>query len=228
MQPEQQSKGLAITSLVFGILGMICLGLFAGVPAIIMGHIARGRSQKNPAQYGGAGLALTGLILGYLSIVMTIVFVAIYAAMLLPALAKAKERAQRINCVNNLKQVGLAARMWAMEHNDQYPFNVSTATGGTLELCNLDADGFEVDAAVHFQVLSNELNTPKILVCVSDTKQAAFSFAVLTAANVSYKIGSGTNLSEANPTEVLAVCPFHNNILHCDGSVDYKRSGSKR
>jgi hypothetical protein len=62
-----------------------------------------------PGEYGGAGLAIWGLVLGYASLVITLVVImlVIPSAMLLPALSRAKERAQRINCVNNLKQVGL-------------------------------------------------------------------------------------------------------------------------
>ena len=61
-------------------------------------------------------------------------------AMVLPALAKAKERAQSISCVTNMKQIGLAFRLWEGDNNDQFPFNVSTGKGGTLELCDRGSD----------------------------------------------------------------------------------------
>jgi prepilin-type processing-associated H-X9-DG protein len=216
-QIEGQQKGMAITSFVLGLLSLVCFGLLAGIPAIICGHVARGRVRQAPRQYGGAGFALAGLIMGYVSTVLTLV---ILPAMLLPALSQAKARAQRISCVNNMKQIGLAFRVWAIDHEDSFPFNVSTNKGGSLELCSPGSDGFDRNAAFHFRVMSNELSTPKILLCPADTKaQSALIFENLQAANVSYQLYSGTNVSETNPSQVLAICPIHNNVLMCDGSV---------
>ena len=68
-----------------------------------------------------------------IELLFVIAIIAILAAMLLPALARAKARAQRINCVNNLKQVGLSFRTWALDNQDQNPMNVSTNAGGAQE-----------------------------------------------------------------------------------------------
>ena len=213
-------SGLAITSLVLGILSVVCLGFLAGIPAIICGHMARGRARRAPAQYGGAGLALAGLILGYVSLAVTLVVLVVLHATLLPPLAKAKERAQRIHCVNNMKQIGLSFPIWAIDYDDHFPFNVSTHRGGTMELCQPGSDGFDRNAAYHFRALSNELNTPKVLVCPADKdKQPAQGFEVLEATNLSYKLRTGKGLTEANFAEILVVCPIHNNILYCDGRV---------
>jgi len=69
---QKKKSGLAITSLVLGILSVTCCFIFAGIPAVICGHIARGKAKKDPLNYAGAGLALAGLILGYLSLPLTI------------------------------------------------------------------------------------------------------------------------------------------------------------
>jgi hypothetical protein len=146
---------------------------------------------------------------------------AVGAAMVLPALAKAKERAQSINCVNNLKQIGLACRIWAGDNDDKFPFNVGTAKGGTLELCDRGGDGYDRNSSRHFRVMSNELNTPKILVCPSDSsKHAAMNFGQLQPENVSYQVRSGPNINDSNPNEVLVYCPIHHHILRVDGSVE--------
>ena len=146
--------------------------------------------------------------------------VAIPAAMLLPALARAKSRAQSINCVNNLKQIGLAFRIWSLDNEDQFPFNVSATKGGTLELCARGEGGFDQNSFRHFQVMSNELNTPKILICPADpSKQLAANFSNLQANNVSYLVRSGTNITDLSPQEVLAHCPVHGHDALCDGSV---------
>ena len=214
-------SGLAITSFVLGLLSLVCLSLFAGIPAVICGHVARGRARRLPQQYGGVGFALAGLIMGYVSLVFALV---ILPAMLLPALSQAKGRAQSINCSNNMKQIGLAFRTWSIDNNDNFPFNVSTNKGGTLELCLPGSDGYDRNSAFHFQVMSNELYTPKILVCPAySKKQPAPDFLNMQPVNVSYQVRSGANVNETRPDEVLAVCPFHNNVLRCDGSVQRER-----
>jgi prepilin-type N-terminal cleavage/methylation domain-containing protein len=68
-----------------------------------------------------------------IELLVVIAIIAILAAMLLPVLAAAKRRAQRINCVSNLKQVNLAFRIWEGDNNNLYPMAVSTSAGGALE-----------------------------------------------------------------------------------------------
>ena len=112
-----------------------------------------------------------------IELLVVIAIIAILAAMLLPALAAAKRKAQKINCVNNLKQVGIAFRIWEGDNNDRYPQAVSAASGGAQEYLthggNNSATGtppsYDYNPGVVFMVMSNELATPKILACPSDT-----------------------------------------------------------
>jgi hypothetical protein len=72
--------------------------------------------------------------------------------------------------------------------------------------------------------MSNELSTPKILVCPADGKrQPALDFLGLQPAYVSYKLRTGSDINETHPDQILAVCPIHNNVLRCDGSVQRER-----
>jgi len=137
---------------------------------------------------------------------------------------------QSFHCVNNLKQIGLSFRLWAIDRpidqDCEFPFNLSTKVGGTKELCDRGSDGFDRNAVRHFQVMSNELSDPKILVCPADTaKRPATDFSKLQAANVSYLLRSGTNILDGLTNEVLAVCPIHSHRLYCDASV--KRGASR-
>lgn len=97
-----------------------------------------------------------------IELLVVVAIISILAAILLPALSRAKARSSRISCVCNLKQVGVAFRTWALDHNDQYPMQVSITNGGTMELVGSQT------VFADFAVMSNELSTPKILFCPSD------------------------------------------------------------
>lgn len=83
-------------------------------------------------------------------------------ALWLPAWRRAATSSSKLSCANHLKQVGLAFRMWGLDNNDMFPMQVSTTNGGTMEW--VDAG----NVYVHFLVMSNELNTPKLLICPQD------------------------------------------------------------
>src|SRR5689334_5872870 len=89
-----------------------------------------------------------------IELLVVIAIIAILAALLLPALARAKARAQRIACVNDQKQIGLSFTMWGHDHDDKYPSVVDVVDGGAKGLTGV----WE-----HFATMSNELVTPKIL-----------------------------------------------------------------
>lgn len=132
-----------------------------------------------------------------IELLVVIAIIAILAAMLLPVLAAAKRRAQRINCVSNLKQVNLSFRIWEGDNNNLYPMAVSTSIGGAEEsvLSNNHPTPYPVDGLTNvFCVMSNELSTPKILICPSDISHntAATNFAELGNTTAGMQ-GGGTN-----------------------------------
>ena len=131
-----------------------------------------------------------------IALLVIIAVLAILAALLLPALASAEKKSSKIGCVNNLKQVGLAFRIWEGDNDDKLPMDVPAAKGVTLELVT-GANTYR-----HFQVMSNELSTPKILVCPNDTRTAAYNFARLKNQNVSYFVG--LDAKEEFPQRFLA------------------------
>ena len=99
-----------------------------------------------------------------IEVLVILAVIAVLMLMLFPAGHGTKERAPRIQCVNNLKQVGIAFRIWAGDHNDNFPMQLTAADGGTREFVG-GPETFR-----HFEVMSNELNTPKLLFCPDDTE----------------------------------------------------------
>ena len=109
------------------------------------------------------------------------------------ALAKAKEKAESIACINNLKQMGLAVRTWALDNNDMSPPDMLS--------------------------MSNELSTPKILVCPADKRrEAAKELGVLHLRQLFLRVPGAVG-ARHRAKRVLFRCPIHGHVGLCDGSV---------
>jgi prepilin-type processing-associated H-X9-DG protein len=113
--PPPPTSGMAIASLICGIFG--CLGITALV-GVVLGIISLIKINRSGGKLGGQPIAIAGLCV---SALMLFAGLPMLAGLMFPALAKAKGRAQTVQCVNNLKQLALAARMYANDHGDKFP-----------------------------------------------------------------------------------------------------------
>lgn len=121
-----------------------------------------------------------------IDLLVVVAVVAVIGALMVTAgawLGNAKARAIRIACVSDVKQCGLAFQVWSSDNNGKFPMQVSTNSGGTLEFVP-GGNTFR-----HFQVMSNELSTPMVVGCPSDTRDRATNFTDFNNQNVSLFVG---------------------------------------
>ncbi len=199
----------------------------------------------NPDKFSRRTLAFT-----LVELLTVIAIIGILAALLMPVLNKSESRAKRVVCIDDLQQVGLAFHVFSNDHSGKFPMAVSTNEGGSLEYVESGFDSGLIfyTAFRHFQVLSNELVFPHLVLCPADMARVeASNYPALQNINVSYFVGvDGTfdkpgsilvgdrNLvtnSFPQPT-ILQIGPYSDlgwtfelhqnkgNVLFADGHVD--------
>lgn len=126
-----KTSALAIWSLVLGILSLFCFWIFAAIPGVICGHMALSRIHRSGGTVAGQGLAIAGLVTGYIGIVVgivaAIVVIPMVMAIAVPNFVKARETARTTVCIANLRQIDAAKQQWADE-NKRQPTDQPTLT----------------------------------------------------------------------------------------------------
>jgi hypothetical protein len=130
----QQTDGGAIASLILGITSIVlCLNIFTGIPAIITGHISYSKIKKSMGRLKGEGMALTGLILGYLSLPTVLVF----AAILIPNLLRARMSANESAAMSTVRTINTSQVTYSTTYPTQgYAPDLATLGPGPSSSCS--------------------------------------------------------------------------------------------
>jgi hypothetical protein len=196
MSAGKPKQGLAVASLVLGILSLVGLlvviGAVLGPPAVITGHLARRRVRKAPEQYAGKRLALAGLITGYLSMGLAAAAV-VFLATMIPRVTRMQKDFAVDRCVANLKEIGQAARIVSEDNKYRFPDS--------------------------FLQMSNELRNPNVLICPADPARRGGARG-WNETNISYEfLEPGIQETPDTMGRIVFRCPIHGHVVTVDGAV---------
>src|SRR5215831_7087514 len=141
MQPRPRTvpgdlpvEGKATASLILGILSLLCLGVLAGIPAVILGHLAQSNIRKSAGRLAGQGRATAGLVMGYISIVL-VPMILIIAAIAIPNLLRARIAANESAAASSLRTINTAQITYQTD-NAGYARDLATLGPGPTGECS--------------------------------------------------------------------------------------------
>ena len=116
-----QTSGLAVASMVLGLLGLLFLGL-TSIPAVICGHLSLSQIKRSMGRLGGQGMAITGLITGYLTLLLFgVVILGVIAGIALPVFSTVQDRGKAVRSLAMAKQIGLGCKLYAGDNGGHFP-----------------------------------------------------------------------------------------------------------
>ena len=120
-QDTRVTPGSATASLVLGILSFFCGSILTAIPAVICGHMARAAIAREPQRLKGEGIALGGLITGYINIALAVLVIPMMFAIAVPSFLKARDRSIGVAATNNARAIAIGCAEYATAHGGKYP-----------------------------------------------------------------------------------------------------------
>ena len=120
------TSGLAIASLTCGILSCVFLPVLASIPAIVCGHMSLSEIKRSAGAIGGKGIAMTGTVMGYLTLAIlpVIAVIAILAGIALPVFSQVQLKGKQVKSLSQAKQIAIACHLYADDHDGAFPVTI--------------------------------------------------------------------------------------------------------
>jgi hypothetical protein len=130
-----ETDGKATGSLILGILSLVAFSILTGIPAVILGHISRKNIRESRGRLRGEGMALAGLIMGYISLAF-IPMILIIAAIAIPNLLRAKMNANGAAAASTVRTVNTAQVTYSVSYPTKgYALDLATLGPGRSADC---------------------------------------------------------------------------------------------
>lgn len=208
---EVPTEQKAVLSMVLGILSVTIFGFLTGIPAVILGHMSRGAIKRSNGQLKGDGMALTGLITGYISITLIPLFIIlVVAAIAIPNLLRARIAANEASAIGSVRTINTAEITYLTQYEHGYatlpqlgePEGGCRGNGTVEQACLIDAtlaSGLKV--GYRFEVTPGH----------ADNGEAVYTV-------VATPTQPGTNGQRSFCSDQTGVIRFESQGGHCDAS----------
>lgn len=196
-QPPKTDGG-AIASMVLGIASFVlCLSFFSGIPAVIVGHISRSKIKKSGGRLKGDGMALAGLILGYISFL----FIPIIAAIVIPNVFRARISANESAARATVRAINTSQITYSTTYPEQ---------GYARDLATLGGNCTSGGTAQHACLLDSQLGQAN---CTSGVwcQKGAYKYTVSSNCAAAHFGGEQQGTENACSEYVIAGTPINSN-----------------
>ena len=199
--PAKRRIGLAVSSMILGILGLVACAVF-GLVGLILGIVALHNAQREPQQYGGKGMAIAGIITGGLGLVLVVVGFVFYFALAPPIWTRPGRLPKPTVDASNLRAIGQSCYVYANDNEGLFPLDLQMLIDGGMlagnQLINPSSGNLEGACDYYFVLGLTDADPGDWIIAYSDPQ-----FHNWEGANILYLDGRVEFVEEPRFTEEI-------------------------